>query len=847
MLVALSIVLLQSACNLLPDRSTIEIQDGWEFRRVSKGDWHRAVVPGCVHTDLLDNDLIPDPFYGTNEKDLQWIEREDWEYRAAFDVKKELLARANIELDFEGLDTYADVFLNDSLLFNADNMFREWRASCKGLLREKANLLRVYFHSPVNAVQERWSSLGYELPGGPRVLTRKAAYQYGWDWGPRFVTSGIWRPVRLRSWDEARITGLHIVQRSVTQKEARFSAQFEIESAAERRVTLSVYCGNKNRGRIDVDLAAGRNSVELDFSIPEPKLWWTNGLGMPNLYHFLGEIRTGGEIVDWVEERVGIRTIELVQENDAAGKSFYFKLNGVPVFMKGANYIPQDNFLPRVTRESYESLIGNAANAGMNMLRVWGGGVYEDDIFYDLCDENGILVWQDFMFACAMYPGDDAFLASVRQEAIENVKRLRNHPCIALWCGNNEIDEAWHNWGWQRQYKYSAIDSARIWGDYGKLFHELLPAVVEELDPGKPYRPSSPSFGRADPRSLSEGDSHYWGVWHDGEPFEAFNDKVPRFMSEFGFQSFPLLSTIKYFARPEDWNIDSEVMRSHQKHPRGNELIRTYMERSYHVPQDFESFLYVSRLLQAEGVRTGIEAHRRAMPYCMGSLYWQLNDCWPVASWSSVDYFGAPKALYYFARNANSEVLVSPVIEDGTVRVYVVSDRLEPIEGLAVLKLVDFSGEIIWVGDHLVKIRANSSSCFFEADAERLLRGHERTRVVLSVEMREGEELLSKNLLYFASPKELDLPPFLSERPKPVPRAVSVASISENDDGYSITLCATSLVKNLFLTVEGHDGVFDDNYFDMLPGSCVTVHFITPDRIDHVHKSLKMMSLVDTY
>ena len=843
---ALAILVMQSGCRQPLDTSTIEITNGWEFRRASEGQWRPAEVPGCVHTDLLEHGLIPDPFFGTNEQDVQWVEREDWEYRAVFDVERSLVARANIELEFKGLDTYADVFLNDSLLLTADNMFRVWRAACKGLVRERGNVLRVYFHSPVNAVREQWNALGYELPGGPRVLSRKAAYQYGWDWAPRFVTSGIWRPVYLHAWDAARITGLHIVQESVTADEARLSARCEIESSAPQGATLTVYCGDKSRGSIKVGLTPGRNGLALDFSMPEPKLWWTNGLGRPNLYHVLIELRTGGEVIDWAEARIGIRTVELVTEDDAAGTSFYFRLNGIPVFMKGANYVPQSSFPPNVPRWSYEALIGNAAAAGMNMLRVWGGGIYENDAFYNLCDENGILVWQDFMFACAMYPGDQAFLASVEAEAGDNIKRLRNHPCIALWCGNNEIDEAWRHWGWQREFGYSSLDSVRIWSAYERLFHELLPDVVAKLDPGKPYWPSSPSFGRADPRSMREGDAHYWGVWHDGEPFEAFTEKVPRFMSEFGFQSFPALATVRQFAPPDEWSVDSDVMRAHQKHPRGNDIIRTYLERSYRAPRDFESFLYVSQLLQADGVRTAIEAQRRAMPYCMGSLYWQLNDCWPAASWSSIDYAGTPKALYYFARRAYREVLLSPVVEDGLVRVYVVSDRPEPLEGLAVLKLVDFSGQVIWSGNHPVKVRPQASRCFFEADLERFLRGNARTKVALSAELWSGEDLVSSNLLYFALPKELDLAPFEAQHAPPG-AAVSIAGVSETSDGYSVSLCARSLVRNLYLTVAGHEGVFDDNYFDMLPGSCVTVHFITPDRIDHLNRKLRMMSLVDTY
>ncbi len=833
LLVALSLQLLVSSCNEPSERSTIALDSGWEFRQVPRDAWRHASVPGCVHTDLLAAGLIDDPFFGTNEHHLQWIENKDWEYRVIFDMPPAFIARKHIEIDFEGLDTYADVYLNDALLFKADNMFREWKAPCAGVLREKGNELRVYFHSAVSAVRAGWDSLGRELPGGARVLARKAAYQYGWDWAPRFVTSGVWRPVRLHAWDEARIADFRIVQKRLTRESAELTAVFEIEASSRIDVALSVFREDRIVASVDAELVPGPNAVSIDFTVPEPELWWPNGLGEPRLYEFLGEMRDGAFVVDRAARRVGLRTIELVRDRDEKGESFSFRVNGLPVFMKGANFVPMDSFIPRVEAERYEWLVASAAGANMNMLRVWGGGAYESELFYDLCDEYGILVWQDFMFACAMYPGDSAFLANVREEAVGVVKRLRNHPCLALWCGNNEIDEGWHNWGWQRQYGYSAADSAKIWSDYVKLFHELLPGVVAELDSGAAYWPSSPGRGRADPRSLTEGDSHYWGVWHDGEAFEAFREKVPRFMSEFGFQSFPSLATIARFADPEDWRIDSAAMLAHQKHPRGNEIIREYMERSYRAPRDFESFVYVSQLLQAEGMKTAIEAQRRAKPSCMGSLYWQLDDCWPAPSWSSIDYEGDPKALHYFARDAFGEALVSPVVEDGVLRVYAVSDRAAAIEGVAMLKVLDFSGNVIWTDSRRVTVGPDSSVSFFESDVESLLRGRARGAAVFSAELWEADALLSRNLLYFAPPRELDLPPIETARSgeRKSGSNLSVRSISRFEHGYAISLCARALVKNLYLSVEGHEGFFDRNFFDMLPGSCETVLFVTDEDI----------------
>jgi len=859
LLAAWVLLFLHASCYLSFERSTIELRKGWEFRQAGAGAWRPATVPGCVHTDLLANGLIEDPFEGTNEKDLQWIENEDWEYRISFEAESNFLSHEDIELQFDGLDTYADLYLNDSLLLVTDNMFRRWRASCAGALHEGRNTLRVYFHSPVAAVRGAWNSLGCELPGGPRVLTRKAAYQYGWDWAPRFVTSGIWRPARLVAWDAARITELAVIQNSVTETSAELTARLEVESIERRTASLTIAVDDSRFESVEVDLEPGLNDVSLHFSIPEPELWWTIGLGPQRFYNVFAELRCDEAVVDREAERIGIRTIELVREKDEGGTSFYFRLNGVPVFMKGANYVPQDCFPSRVSREKREYLLASAANAGMNMLRVWGGGVYEEDEFYDLCDELGVLVWQDFMFACAMYPGDSTFLANVEQEAIDNVTRLRDHPCIALWCGNNEIDEAWHNWGWQREFNFSAGDSARVRSDYERLFHEILPGVVDRFDGERAYWPSSPSYGRADPRSLTEGDSHYWGVWHDGEPFEAFSEKVPQFMSEFGFQSFPSEQTIMRFALPEDLWIDSPAILSHQKHPRGNEVIRTYMGRYFRTPPDFPSFAYVSQILQAEGMKAGIEAHRRAKPYCMGSLFWQLNDCWPAASWSSIDYFGDPKALYYCAREAFSEVLVSPVIENDTVRVYIVSDRLTPIEGRMEIELIDFFGNVIWESSSEVEVDANSSACYFEDDVRNVLAEETASEVVLCTEVFEAERLLSRNLLYFAATKDLDLPrpdvrpiPPIRYAPAVVPRGPTIhympAPEAETVVARPFMLKTEALAKNVYLSLPGCDGYFTDNYFDMLPGSTVTVWFVTADtHIENFDERLRVMSLADTY
>ncbi|MEP6902672.1 MAG: hypothetical protein ABJA66_13040, partial [Actinomycetota bacterium] len=634
-------------------RTEISLNGDWKFRETGKDEWLPATVPGCVHTDLLANKVIEDPFYRDNEKRLQWIGKTDWEYRTVFNVSAEMLKRQNIEIVFQGLDTYANVFLNDKAILDADNMFRVWRADVKNVLKQGENVLRIKFRSPINEILPRMAKLDYELPAindqGEKTspYTRKAPYQYGWDWGPRFVTSGVWKPVNLVAWDNARIEDLQIKQNKLSKENADLSAVVEVVASAETDATIEIE--NTNDKKIvatkQVKLTNGVNKIALDFALVNPKLWYPIGLGEQSLYTFKAKLTVNKKAIDTQSKRTGLRSLELRQKPDQYGISFEFVVNGIPVFGRGANWIPADIFPTRVTKEKYKNLLVSLKDANMNMLRVWGGGIYEDDYYYDLADEMGILVWQDFMFACSMYPGDKAFLDNVRFEAIDNVKRLRNHPSIVIWVGNNEIETAWQHWGgWKDKNPNS------VWDDYQKIFLRLLPEVLDEYDSSRPYWQSSPSSNfQADSEFQGIGDTHYWAVWHAEKPYKEYEKQFPRFMSEYGFQSFPEYETVKTYTTEEDRaSIETPIMLAHQRHPRGNQLVRAYMLREYNEPKDFESFLYVSQVLQAEGIKIGAEHFRRIMPRNMGSLYWQANDCWQVASWSGMDYFGRWKALMYY-------------------------------------------------------------------------------------------------------------------------------------------------------------------------------------------------------
>ncbi|MCG7382384.1 glycoside hydrolase family 2 protein [Paenibacillus sp. ACRRY] len=821
-----------------------QIFQNWTFKACEDQEWLPAQVPGCVHTDLLKLDKIPDPFYGTNEKEIQWIDKKDWEYRTEFDINEDLLSQEHLEIVFDGLDTYADVYVNDQHVLSADNMFRVWNVDVKSIVKSSGNVLRIRFRSPIQEDLPKLEKLGYALPasndqsdvgglGDKRVsiFARKAPYHYGWDWGPRFVTSGIWREARLEGWSEVKINDVFIRQNEVTASAASLTAIVEVETFNPIEAIIRIGTDGQTWEQA-ASLQAGVQTIEIPVSITEPKLWWSRGLGDPHMYSFVTEVLKGEQVLADSTVKTGLRSIRLVRDKDEAGASFYFELNGVAVFAKGANHIPNDSFITEITAERYRHEIVSAAESNMNMLRVWGGGIYEEDVFYELCDEYGLLVWQDFMFACSMYPGDEAFLNSVRHEAIDNVKRLRNHPSIVLWCGNNEIDSAWAHyiedggWGWKKDY--NAEQREKIWADYEAIFHELLPEVVEAYAPGVDYWPSSPLVSltgdekqHANP-STSEGDIHYWGVWHSVEPFENYNVYVGRFMSEYGFQSFPEYKSVRKYAEEEDLALESEVMLAHQKNGAGNRLIKQYMDMYMHEPKDFPSFLYMSQVLQAEAMKTAIEAHRRRKPYCMGTLYWQMNDCWPVASWAGMDYFGNWKALQYYAKRSFSDVLVSV---DGTKEdrtdVYLISDQLQPVEGQLQVRLIGFDGTVYREEEHAVTLESNSGKQILTLNNSDWLQGHDAATTLLRLDLKQKGHADIVQEHYFAPSKDIGLKQ----------ASIQVTEVQKNDGSY-LVLESDTLAKQVWISTEA-EGVFSDNFFDLIPGIPVKVKFMSREGLQN--------------
>lgn len=837
--------------------SVSELNQNWQFRQAGTQEWMPASVPGCVHTDLMANKKIQDPFYRMNEKDVQWVDKKDWEYKTVFVPDKDLMKKENKYLVFKGLDTYADVFLNDSLILSADNMFREWTVDVSSLLKKGKNELRVYLKSPITEGLKKLDKWGFPLPasndlseiggvGDKRVsvFTRKAPYHFGWDWGPRLVTSGIWRPIILKGWDRAQLTDLFIRQNEVTKENASLTAVFAIQATSDEKATLVVMDDSKKvvLASMGVELKKGSSRFELPFTIQKPELWWTNGLGKQSLYAFKGSVNINSAVADERIVKTGIRSLHLIRKADAngQGESFYFELNGVPVFMKGANYIPNDAFLTRVTPDRYEKAVKDAVSANMNMLRVWGGGIYENDLFYNLCDQYGLLVWQDFMFACSMYPGDSAFMDNVKEEAVQNVTRLRNHPCMALWCGNNEIETAWDTWGWQKDYNVS--QKAEIEKAYNKLFNKILPEVIKAYDPGSDYWPSTPSKGPSmkgendREKDVSYGDVHMWEVWHGKKPFEYYGTYIGRFMTEYGFQSFPEMRTIKSFTISDDWSITSPVMNWHQRSAPGNMLIKTYMDMYYHPAKDFNTFLYLNQVLQAEGIKEAMEAHRRARPWCMGTIYWQLNDCWPGPSWSGRDYYGRWKALHYFARKAYQTFLVSPVVEKDSFKIYVVSDSLSGIKGKLTVRVMDLDGKDLRVDTSHITIPANMSQVVFGMKKKDFLKGMDPSKILVETILTKDNVELSSNLFNFVPFREVKL----------IKPAISVKVLPKGSN-YEITLSTDKPALNVCLTSANGDGWFSDNYFNLLPGKEVTVRFVPSESCQGFEKGLSVISLVDSY
>jgi beta-mannosidase len=749
----------------------------------------------------------------------------------------------------DGLDTLATVILNGRPLGHANNMFRQYCWEIKSQLQAAENELTISFSSPVNFTAEKQGErplpgVSQAIPGGPYL--RKAPCQFGWDWGPQLAPIGIWKDIRLEGASKARLTDVYLRQNHGDQG-ITVSAELSLEQWTQEALTARLHITAPDGGEmVCEDPVSPGCPTLLNLTIPQPQLWWPNGYGDQPLYQVNVSLHQHDRLLDQRQYQLGLRTIELRQNDDQWGRSFEFVVNGVPIFAKGSNWIPADSFPTRITDDYLEALIRDAAKTHQNMLRVWGGGFYEEERFYDLCDRYGILVWQDFVFSCSVYPlNDPDFLENVRVEIAENVRRLRHRASLALWCGNNEMEWGWAEWGWTRP------DLEDMKAAYDRFFHHTLVEWCAAGDPDTVYWPSSPSSDVPfdDPNGQQQGDAHFWGVWHGRLPFTAYRSQYPRFMSEFGFQALPPLDSIRTYAEEADWNMTSYIMEQHQKNDSGNSLMVGQMLDTFRLPTDFPSLVYLSMVLQAEGIRYGVEHWRRSRDRVAGTLYWQLNDCWPVASWSSLDYFGRWKALHYAARRFYASLLLS--IEDDPPHqgVYITSDRREKWDGCLKWSLEALDGQVLAAGEEPVLVAPLSTthvktfdfSDYITGDAYPADHAHPADRVrelLFLAELWQENDLIARQAAFFAPTKHLQLAD---------PALHAVCRLENNLLHIDVSAC--SLARLVEIALDGADVVFSDNYFDLPAGRTITVTCSLPSgwSVSQAQAALRLRSVYESF
>ena len=815
---------------------------GWTLTSDTLAPMRNFAVPSVVQQTLSDAGVIPYPYSGTVENELLWISNHPWTYTTQFNVKGSMLNQEVVELVFEGIDTYASVTLNVEKLFDADNMFRTWKVDVKPLLKEKKNRLVVTF-PPYDSVQQALYDQCRPRFPEKYAVTRKAPYQHGWDWAPKYKNIGLWKPVKLVAWSDARLENAYIVTNEISETQAKLTLHLDVESAANGDLVAEIRNGGKLIQSCPFQMEQGNQHKMFGFTMEDPQLWWPNEMGEQALYDFEIVLKDDDRLLDSKTIRTGIKTFQMVQEPDANGFSFYFKVNGVPFYAKGANYVPEEMIETWIDNDCTVNLLQESKKAHFNMLRVWGGGIYPSDDFFNSCDSLGILVWEDFMYAGTMYPYDEAFLENAKIEALEQVKRLASHPSLALWCGGNEISEGYYNWGWQQSLGWSAEDDQAMKMGYDRLFETILPMVVDTYDGTRPYWPSSPSKGWGRPESLTQGDVHYWGVWWGEQPYEMYREKVGRFNSEYGYQSYPDIQTLKTAAGDDaefkalcDYEGDdlyaliskNAFLAAHQKHARGARQINDFIERYFPKAKNFEEYVYLSQLSQAYGMEIAIEAHRTAKPYNMGTLYWQLNDAWPVTSWSSIDHSGKPKAMQYKLRTLYAPVLLS--FDQNDHQVYVTSDLMRGIDGMMTVSVNDFQGDRLFEQKVKVDMGANQNRKFYVEGLRERLQKVDPKSVYVKLELSEGEKPMAERFCYLVYPKSLNLP-----------EAKLDLSVQQEGDVIHVDVKSDVFAKDVQVSSTNRYGVFSDNYFDLEAGQTRRITFksvVSEDNIDFSARSL---------
>lgn len=794
----------------------ISLNDNWKMHRSDGAEWLDAVVPGSVYGDLLRAGKMEDPFWKDNEDEALKLMEYDYEYLTSFDCDEELLASDEVILRFEGLDTIADITLNGTKFGYADNMHRTWEYSVKELLYEKDNELRVYFYSPNKYIEkafEKAPTLGTEDCMNGFVHIRKAHCMFGWDWGAHLPDAGIWRPVYLLGVDTARLDSVEVLQ-----YHEEGSVRLEIKPMINRAKNQDILPETlKISVRITDPLGEEvirRDACEGDIIIEHPRLWWPHGFGEQSLYTLSVDLKKeDGRILDNWTRRIGLRTITIDRTGDKWGERFATRVNNVNIFAMGADYIPEDHLFGRVTRETTKALLEKAVFANFNSIRVWGGGYYPDDWFFDLCDEMGLIVWEDFMFACAVYDLTPEFEENITAEFRDNLKRIRHHASLGLMCGNNEMEQFVKEGTW-----VSKESEVR---DYIIMYERILPQIMKKYAPQVYYWPASPSSGGSfdNPMDENRGDVHYWDVWHGNKPFSEYRKFRFRYLSEFGFQSFPSKKTVETFTDDErDMNIFSYIMEKHQRNGSANGKIMNYMQQTYRYPSDFETLIYASQLLQADAIRYGVEHFRRNRneSRCMGAVYWQLNDCWPVVSWSSIDYCQRLKALHYYARrffapimisceeegmmNSGQELVRLPFGFPKSIRLNVANESMKKESVSVRWQIRDAAANVL--SDHETVVEVLPLTCVWLEKIE--LPDIDIYNEYVSFQAVIKDEVVSEGTVIFSYPKY-----FRYENPK----------LRASVEGRRITVYAKKYAKSVEILNDNEDLILSDNYFDLNGGS----------------------------
>lgn len=784
----------------------------WEFFHPLRKEWVKAEKSGSVQEILISKGELPDPFVGMNENKFDWIENYEWEYRSIFSSDSIDITKNKIELQLPWVDTYAKIYLNDSLILETSNSFLPYFIQIKKRIKKGNNLIKVVFTPPILKHQTTAIEHGIFYPAPNDVgsiqiapLVRKPQYQFGWDWTMRMNTIGFIQPVSIISYDQLLLKTTHIESFDIDDSVAKMNLNLYFTDTLNQSVILeSNYIGLNNYASIK------NGKLFFSFDIHNPKLWRPRGQGKQHLYFDTILIKSlEGDLIQKIDVKFGIRKSELIQERDSLGTAYYFKVNEKAIFCKGANLIPMDVFPSRITKEKMKNLVKQMISSNFNIVRVWGGGFYLDDYFYDLCDEYGLMVWQDCMFACAMYPSNDFFIENVRKELNYQIPRISHHPSVIQFNGNNEVDVAWKFWGFQDKYRINELNRNQILNDYNRLFKKVIPEVISSIT-NIPYIHTSPLGHWINEQDFPHGTQHYWGVWHGKDPIEDFGKKSGRFNAEYGFQSFPEYSTMYVFSNKKDWSLNSQVMKSHQKSYVGNGMIKKHSDRIYGISKNFEEFVYYSQLTQSKAVGIAISAHRLLSPNCMGTIFWQLNDCWPAPTWSSIDYFGNWKALQYRVKEDFRDVTILEKTEKiGREKYFFVSDISDTFQTNVKYEFYNLGGKKIISENKIFKVYEGIKLPVIK---QSILNSYLKSNYLVRFEWKDASGNLIQREFTHIGNKSIYKKAVRSNF------IVEIIKLDTVKKTASLKISTSSFLNDFWITNNKGGVYFNQNFFPLLPG-----------------------------